>query len=64
MRRPYRRRSDNDSMPLIVLLLLAFYALPLVGLYFLLREDPSKRELGIILLVVGIILWIIVGVSA
>lgn len=61
----YRRRKDDDAaMGLIVLLLLIVFALPLVGLYYLLQNDPSKRILGTILLIVGIILWIIVGVGA
>ena len=64
MRRYCRRRRDNDISPSLVTLLLAFYALPLVGLYFLLRKDPSQRGLGGILFVIGIILWSVVGAGA
>lgn len=64
MSRSRHRKDDDAAMGLIVLLLLIVFALPLVGLYYLLQNDPSKRGLGVALLVIGIILWIIFGVAA
>ena len=64
MSRSRHRKDDDAAMSLVLILLLVIFALPLVGLYFLLQNDPSKRGLGIALLVIGIILWIIVGVGA
>lgn len=60
----YRRgRGSDDALSLVVWLLIIIVAMPVTGLYFLLRKDPSKRWLGWVLLIGGIILWIIVAAA-
>ena len=57
----YRGRkgmSTDDTLLFVVWVLLIIFLMPLTGLYFLLRKDPSKRWLGWVLLIAGMILWI------
>lgn len=63
--RRYRRHSNDDAaMGCIVYLLLILFFMPLVGLYFVCGKDPEKKTLGWVLLIIGIILWIVVGVMS
>lgn len=40
----YRRgRGNDDALSLIVWICVLLIAMPIAGLYFLLRKDPSKR---------------------
>ena len=64
MSRYHRRRGNDDALALVVWLLLIVFLMPIVGLYFLLRQDPSKRGLGWVLLIIGIVLWIAIGAGA
>lgn len=60
----YRRHDHFDpgsgDMGCLVLLLLGVFAMPLVGLYLLLKKDADDgtKLLGGALLVVGIIIWV------
>ena len=60
MSRYHRGKGTDDALMLVVWILLIMFLMPVVGLYFLLRKDPSKRGLGWVLLIVGIILWVVV----
>lgn len=63
--RRYRRHSNDDAaMGCIVYLLLVLFFMPLVGLYLVCGKDPEKKTLGWVLLIIGIILWIVVGVMS
>ena len=64
MSRYHRRRGNDDALSLVVWLLLIVFLMPIAGLYFLLRQDPSKRGLGGVLLIIGIVLWIAIGAGA
>ena len=58
------RNSGGDSgIGMLVIAILAIVAMPIVGLYFLFREDPSNRVLGVVLLILGVCLWIWLGVN-
>lgn len=60
-----RRRSDDDAaLGCVVYAILGMIFMPIAGLYLLGTKDPEKRTLGLILLIVGIILWIIVGIGS
>jgi multisubunit Na+/H+ antiporter MnhG subunit len=57
-----RRRKGNDTedvLSILVLVLIAIIALPFYGIYLLAKEDPSKKTLGIILIILGIMLWLL-----
>lgn len=65
----YRHRHNcnhhgNDSgMGCLVLVILGLMAMPLVGIYMMLcGEDTDQKAIGLILTIVGIILWIMAAV--
>ena len=60
MRRYRRRKGTDDTLSFVVWILLIVFLMPITGLYFLLREDPSRRGLGWVLLIFGAILWIVI----
>lgn len=57
--------GSNDGLyGLIAIFLLAIFAMPLVGGYLLITgKDEGSKFLGGALLVVGIIVWIMMGMS-
>ncbi len=57
------RNSGDSGIGMLVIAILAIAAMPVVGLYFLFREDSSNRGLGVVLLILGIGLWIWWGVN-
>ena len=61
MSRYYRHRGTDNALSLVIWLLLIIFLLPLAGLYFLIRKDPSQRGLGWALLIIGILLWVFLG---
>lgn len=57
------RRSDNDTaMGCVVYALLILFFMPIVGLVFVCGKDPEKKTIGWFLLIIGIILWIVIGI--
>lgn len=55
-------RTDDSGLTTISIILLAIIALPFVGFCMLTSaKDEEHRALGIVLMVVGIVLWILVG---
>lgn len=52
-------RSSNDGvMELITYVIFAIFAMPIVGLVLLLGDgSASKKVLGMVLLIIGVILW-------
>ncbi|MBE5876829.1 MAG: hypothetical protein E7290_08105 [Lachnospiraceae bacterium] len=64
MSRRYRK-NDADGMGCIVILLIAVFAMPLVGIYLALAgEESEQRVLGVALTIVGILVWIGLGIGA
>lgn len=57
-------KSSDSGIGCAMILMLAVFAMPLVGLYLAVAgEEDGQRGLGIALLIVGIIVWIKIGVS-
>lgn len=55
--------SHGDSgMGCLVMALLGLFALPFVGLYLMTRGNSDDKVLGIILMIVGVVLWIMMAV--
>ena len=52
---------DNNSSPdrSSMSLLIAIIAMPLLGLYLLSQPSDQDKSVGLVLLIVGIILWIV-----
>ena len=62
MSRNTKSSHSNDVPDFVIVMLIAFCALPFIGLYLL--TVPGKKKLGITLIVVGVILWIVAGVAS
>ena len=54
--------GDDTGMGCLVAMVLCLVAMPLVGLYLILKQDGDSetKAIGWILLVVGIIIWLVV----
>ena len=61
--RRYRKSSDSGDTA-IALALIAIVAMPIFGIYLLTRNNETDKTWGAILTVLGIILWIAVGVMS
>lgn len=57
----HRKSSDNGNTA-IALVLIAIIAMPLFGIYLLTRNNETDKTWGAILTVLGIILWIVIGI--
>lgn len=55
-----RRNSGGDEaiMGLFALVVMVIIALPFVAIYLLGSNESDKKVLGVVLLIVGVILWI------
>ena len=62
MSRNTNSSHSNDVPDLVIMVLIAFYALPFIGMYLL--TVPGQKDLGITLIVTGIALWIVAGAAA
>ena len=60
-----RHRKSSDSVnTVIALALIAIIAMPIFGIYLLTRNNETDKTWGAILTVLGIILWIAIGVMS
>ena len=59
-----RKRADDDVTGCLAYIFLGLFFMPIVGLYFVLGKDPDRKPLGWIWLVVGIIIWILIGAGS
>ena len=56
----YRRNGETETLGCLVQLLLLFVAMPFVGLYLLITPNSMSKGLGLLLTVLGVVIWIIV----
>lgn len=54
-----RRSSGGDGLDGLVFIILGIIAMPIVGICMLSQQDPDKKALGAILLIIGIVLWVV-----
>ena len=59
-----RKNEDEAALGCVVYALLGLLFMPIVGLFLACGKDPEKRTLGWILLIVGIVLWIVLGIGS
>lgn len=60
------QKSNNDGTGILMfvgILILAIYAMPFVGLWMVLSKNSDKQGLGVVLIVIGVILWIIMAMN-
>ena len=54
-----RGGSDDSGLGCLISIVLIFLAMPLAGIYMLIKgKDASQKVIGSILLIVGIVIWI------
>ena len=58
-----KRKDDDVAMGCVVYAIIGMLLMPIVGLFLVCSKDSEKKIIGWILLVVGTILWILVGVG-
>ena len=57
--------SDDSGLGCLVALILGLMALPIVGLWMTVAgTDDDQRALGIVLTIVGIIIWIAIAANS
>lgn len=50
--------SDDGAIGCLIMLIIGMVALPLVGIYLMVNgESDDAKAMGIVLLIIGIILW-------
>lgn len=60
-----RGRGGSDIDGSLAMIILGLVALPIVGLVMILNsKTEDNKVLGGVLLVVGIVLWIIIGIAS
>lgn len=59
-----KRKDDEAALGCVVYAIIGMLLMPIVGLFFVCSKDSEKKLLGWILLVVGVVLWIIVGIGS
>jgi len=60
-----RGRGGSDIDGSLAMIILGLIALPIVGLIMMLNsKTEDNKVLGGVLLVVGIVLWIIIGIAS
>ena len=56
----YRRNGEAETLGCLVQLLLLLVAMPFVSLYLLINPNSISKGLGLLLTVLGVVIWIIV----
>ena len=56
----YRRNGEAETLGCLVQLLLLLVTMPFVGLYLLINPNSISKGLGLLLTVLGVVIWIIV----
>ena len=56
----YRRNGEAETLGCLVQSLLLLVTMPFVGLYLLINPNSISKGLGLLLTVLGVVIWIIV----
>lgn len=56
------RGNDDDAIGCLLIIVFAFLAMPIVGLYLIFRGNESDKAIGIILLTISVVILIYCGV--
>ena len=58
-----RRNNSGGASSALALVLLAIFAMPILGIYLLTRKNDTDRIWGAILTTLGLILWVAICVT-
>ena len=50
--------NDNNGLGCVLTLIAIVFAMPLVGLYLLTKDNQDDKAAGLVLLILGICIWI------
>ncbi len=53
-----KQNSSSDGALAIFIVLIAIVLMPIAGIYLLTKDSTKEKVIGIVLTIVGIILWI------
>lgn len=57
------KKNNDSTWGCIVELMILIFLMPFVGLYLYFRPEDDAKTVGTILVVVGVIIWIIIGTN-
>lgn len=58
MSRRRHRKYDDKTLEFVVYIMLAIFLMPIVGIVLLGKKSIPLKILGVVLLVLGIIIWV------
>jgi hypothetical protein len=56
-----RRSKQSSGEELAINFIVMLLMLPIIGLFMVGSKDPAKKTIGGVLLVVGLIIWLVMG---
>lgn len=56
--------SDDGMMGCLAIVILAIIAMPIVGVVMMISKEQEKKTIGLILTIIGVVLWIVIGVNS
>ena len=59
-----RRNNSDGATSVLAFVLIALVAMPIFGIYLLTRNNETDKTWGAVLTVLGIALWIAIGVMS
>lgn len=61
----YRGHRDENDGPIgcVIILMIAVFFMPVVGIYMIAKGDDTQKGIGIVLTIIGFIIWIYLGVQ-
>ena len=54
------RKKDDGMMGCLAIVFIGIVAMPLVGVYMLVKGKDEQKGIGLVLTIIGLILWIFV----
>ncbi|MDD3186158.1 MAG: hypothetical protein PHT76_12740 [Anaerostipes sp.] len=52
------RKKDDGMMGCLAIVFIGIVAMPLVGVYMLVKGNDEQKGIGLVLTIIGLILWI------
>ena len=58
-----RRSKQSSGEELAVNFIVLLLMLPIIGLFMVGSKDPTKKTIGGVLMVIGLVIWVAMGVN-
>ena len=56
-----RGRKQNEAEKLVINSIVLLLMLPIIGLFMVGSKDPTRKTVGGVLLVIGLVIWLAMG---